>query len=50
VLAYADGLQISTLLIGGRRSTRAAFSVEAVGFPFTVFSDRQGRIVTALGG
>ena len=37
------------LLIGEQEAldAAAAFGVEAVGFPFTVFSDRQGRIVTA---
>ena len=50
VLAYADEMQIEyPLLIGEQEAldAAAAFGVEAVGFPFTVFSDRQGRIVTA---
>ncbi len=50
VLAYADEMRIEyPLLIGEQEAldAAAAFGVEAVGFPFTVFSDRQGRIVTA---
>ena len=50
VLAYADEMKIDyPLLIGEQEAldAAAAFGVEAVGFPFTVFSDRQGRIVTA---
>ena len=50
VLAYADEMKIEyPLLIGEQEAldAAAAFGVEAVGFPFTVFSDRQGRIVTA---
>ncbi len=50
VLAYADEMQIDyPILIGEQDGLDAAasFGVEAVGFPFTVFSDRQGRVVTA---
>ena len=50
VLAYADEMKIEyPLLIGEQEAldAAAAFGVEAVGFPFTVFSDRQGRIVAA---
>jgi thiol-disulfide isomerase/thioredoxin len=50
VLAYADEMKIDyPLLIGEQEALDAAgaFGVEAVGFPFTVFSDRQGRIVAA---
>jgi thiol-disulfide isomerase/thioredoxin len=50
VLAYADEMQIDyPLLIGEQEAldAAAAFGVEAVGLPFTVFSDRQGRIVTS---
>jgi thiol-disulfide isomerase/thioredoxin len=50
VLAYADEMKIEyPLLIGEQEAldAAAAFGVEAVGFPFTVFSDRQGRVVTA---
>jgi thiol-disulfide isomerase/thioredoxin len=50
VLAYADEMQIDyPLLIGEQDGLDAAasFGVEAVGFPFTVFSDRKGRVVTA---
>ncbi len=50
VLAYADEMKIEyPLLIGEQEAldAAAAFGVEAVGFPFTVFSDHQGRIVTA---
>jgi thiol-disulfide isomerase/thioredoxin len=50
VLAYADEIKIQyPLLIGEQEALDAAtaFGVEAVGFPFTVFSDRQGRIIAA---
>lgn len=50
VLAYADEMKIDyPLLIGEQEALDAAgaFGIEAVGFPFTVFSDRQGRIVAA---
>ena len=50
VLAYADEMKIDyPLLIGEQEALDAAgaFGVEAVGFPFTVFSDRQGRVVAA---
>jgi len=50
VIAYADEMQIDyPLMIGEQEALDAAasFGVEAVGFPFTVFSDRRGRIVTA---
>jgi thiol-disulfide isomerase/thioredoxin len=50
VLAYADEMQIDyPLLIGEQEAldAAAAFGVTTVGLPFTVFSDRQGRIVTA---
>jgi thiol-disulfide isomerase/thioredoxin len=50
VLAYADEMKIDyPLLIGEQEALDAAsaFGIEAVGLPFTVFSDRRGRIVTA---
>ena len=50
VLAYAAEMQIDyPLLIGEQEAldAAAAFGVTTVGLPFTVFSDRQGRIVTA---
>jgi thiol-disulfide isomerase/thioredoxin len=50
VLAYADEMQIDyPLLIGEQEALDAAasFGVTAVGLPFTVFSDRKGRVVTA---
>jgi thiol-disulfide isomerase/thioredoxin len=50
VLAYADEMQIEyPLLIGEQEAldAAAAFGVATVGLPFTVFSDRKGRIVTA---
>jgi thiol-disulfide isomerase/thioredoxin len=50
VLAYADEMRIDyPLLIGEQEALDAAssFGIEAVGLPFTVFSDRRGRIVTA---
>lgn len=53
VLAYADEMGIDyPLLIGEQEAldAAAAFGVATVGLPFTVFSDRQGRIVaTHLG-
>jgi thiol-disulfide isomerase/thioredoxin len=48
VLAYADEMQISyPLLIGEQEALDAvaAFGVDMVGLPFTVFTDRQGRVV-----
>ena len=53
VLAYADEMQIEyPLLIGEQEAldAAAAFGVATVGLPFTVFSDRRGRIVTAHHG
>ena len=50
VLAYADEMRIEyPLLIGEQEAldAAAAFGVATVGLPFTVFSDRRGRIVTA---
>lgn len=50
VLAYAEEMQIDyPLLIGEQEAldAAAAFGVTTVGLPFTVFSDRQGRVVTA---
>jgi len=50
VLAYADEMKIEyPLLIGEQEAldAAAAFGVSTVGLPFTVFADRQGRIVTA---
>lgn len=53
VLKYADQMQIDyPLLIGEQDGLAAidAFGLETVGYPFTVFTDRQGRIVlTHLG-
>lgn len=48
VLKYAEQMQIDyPILIGEQDGLAAidAFGVAAVGFPFTVFTDRQGRIV-----
>ena len=50
VVAYADEANIGyPLLIGEQEAldAAAAFGIEVVGFPFTVFSDARGRIVTA---
>jgi len=50
VLAYADEMQISyPLLIGEQEAldAAAAFGVDVVGLPFTVFSDSTGRIIAA---
>ena len=48
VIAYADEAHIAyPLLIGEQEAldAAAAFGVEVVGFPFTVFSDAQGRVI-----
>ena len=48
VVAYADAAKIGyPLLIGEQEALDAAsaFGVSVVGFPFTVFSDDQGRII-----
>jgi thiol-disulfide isomerase/thioredoxin len=48
VLAYADEAKIGyPLLIGEQEAldAAAAFGVQVVGFPFTVFSDSRGRII-----
>ena len=53
VLAYADEMQIGYPILIGEQDAldaAAAFGVEAIGFPFTIFSDRQGRIVYARMG
>lgn len=50
VIAYADEIGLKyPLMIGEQEALDAAtaFGVEAVGFPFTIFSDNQGRIVAA---
>jgi len=50
VLPYADKMKITyPLLIGEQEAldAAAAFGVEMVGLPFTVFSDAQGRIIAA---
>ncbi len=50
VLAYADEMKIDyPLLIGEQEAldAAAAFGVDVVGLPFTVFSDAQGRIIAA---
>ena len=53
VLAYADEMGIDYPLLIGEQDAldaAAAFGVEAIGFPFTIFTDRQGRIVFAQMG
>jgi thiol-disulfide isomerase/thioredoxin len=50
VLAYADEMKIDyPLLIGEQEAldAAAAFGIDVVGLPFTVFSDAQGRIIAA---
>jgi len=50
VLAYAEEMKIGyPLLIGEQEAldAAAAFGVDMVGLPFTVFSDNQGRIIAA---
>jgi thiol-disulfide isomerase/thioredoxin len=49
VLAYATDMKIDYPLLIGEQDAldaAAAFGVPTVGFPFTVFSDRRGRVVT----
>lgn len=50
VLAYADEMKIDYPILIGEQDAldaAAAFGVEVIGFPFTIFSDRRGRIVAA---
>ena len=50
VLAYADEMEIEYPLLIGEQDAldaAAAFGVDAIGFPFTVFTDAQGRVVAA---
>jgi thiol-disulfide isomerase/thioredoxin len=50
VLAYADEMQIQyPLLIGEQEALDAAsaFGVDAIGFPFTIFTDTQHRVIAA---
>jgi thiol-disulfide isomerase/thioredoxin len=49
VVAYADSAGISYPLLIGEQDAldaAAAFGIQVVGFPFTVFSDASGRIIT----
>ena len=49
VLAYADDAKFDYPILIGEQDAldaAAAFGVEIVGFPFTVFSDNSGRIIT----
>jgi thiol-disulfide isomerase/thioredoxin len=53
VLAYADAMNIEYPLLIGEQDAldaAAAFGVEAIGFPFTIFTDNRGRIVIAQMG
>ncbi len=53
VLKYADAMKISyPLLIGEQDGLEAvdAFGIAAVGFPYTVFSDAKGNIITTYIG
>lgn len=50
VLAYADKMKITyPLLIGEQEALDAAsaFGIDAIGFPFTIFADAQGRVIAA---
>ena len=50
VLAYADEMQIGYPLLIGEQDAldaAAAFGVDVVGFPFTIFTDNRGRVVFA---
>jgi thiol-disulfide isomerase/thioredoxin len=53
VLAYADEMKIQyPLLIGEQEGLDAAsaFGIDAVGFPFTIFTDSKGRVIVAHSG
>jgi thiol-disulfide isomerase/thioredoxin len=48
VIAYADQAKIEYPILIGEQDAldaAAAFGVQVVGFPFTVFSDSQGRVI-----
>ena len=50
VLAYADEMQIGYPLLIGEQDAldaAAAFGVDVIGFPFTIFTDNRGRVVFA---
>ena len=50
VLQYADEMKIDYPLLIGEQDAldaAAAFGIEAIGFPFTIFTDQQGRIIVA---
>jgi thiol-disulfide isomerase/thioredoxin len=50
VLEYAREMRIDYPVLIGEQDAldaAAAFGVDAIGFPFTIFSDRQGRIIAA---
>ena len=50
VLAYADEMQIDYPLLIGEQDAldaAAAFGVDVIGFPFTIFTDNRGRVVFA---
>jgi thiol-disulfide isomerase/thioredoxin len=53
VLEFADEMKIEYPLLIGEQDAldaAAAFGVEAIGFPFTIFTDVQGRVVAAQMG
>ena len=53
VLAFADEMEIGYPLLIGEQDAldaAAAFGVEAIGFPFTIFTDVHGRVVAAQMG
>jgi thiol-disulfide isomerase/thioredoxin len=53
VLKFADDIRMDYPVLIGEQDAldaAAAFGIDAVGFPFTIFSDRHGRIVTAHTG
>ena len=50
VIAYADEMKIGYPILIGEQDAldaAAAFGVDAIGFPFTLFTDRSGQVVAA---
>jgi thiol-disulfide isomerase/thioredoxin len=50
VLAYAEEMQIDYPILIGEQDAldaAAAFGIDVIGFPFTIFTDTKGRVVAA---